>query len=109
MAPTKLTLRFAKEDQEFFADAILNPPVPSPALVAAFRRRAEILNRVADGVEDLLAGGTIPHDVAMDRITASLTDPNPRTVIATDENFDNLCCDAGVDPTTLDEDGTDTQ
>ena len=81
------TIRLPKEDQQFFAETILNPPTPSPALVAAFRRRSELLNKVANGVEDMLEGRTIP--------------------IKTGEDFDGLCRDMGVDPTTLDEDGSD--
>lgn len=105
----ELKLRLSKEDQEAFAEAILNPPVPSPALVAAFRRRAEILNKVANGVEDMLEGRVTLHDVAMEKISASLNDAEPGTVIETDEDFDNLCRDMGIDPATLDEDGTDPQ
>ena len=107
MEPTDLKLRFSKEDQEFFAQAILNPAAPVPALVAAFRRRAEILNKVASGVEDMLDGRVTPHDVAMEKISASLNDADPGTVIETDEDFDNLCRDMGVDPNGLDEDGID--
>ena len=107
MEQTDLKLRFSKEDQEFFAQAILNPSAPSPALVAAFRRRAEILNKVANGVEDMLDGRVTPHDVATEKISASLNDAESRTVVKTDEDFDNLCRDAGVDPNGLDEDEID--
>ena len=107
MGQTGRVIRMTKEDQEAFAGAIFNPPPPSPALVAAFRRRAEILNKVANGVEDMQAGRVTPHDVAMEKISASLNDAEPRTVVKTDEDFDNLCRDMGVDPNGLDEDGID--
>lgn len=35
-------IRLSVEDQRLIADAILNPPEPSPALIRAFERRREL-------------------------------------------------------------------
>jgi uncharacterized protein (DUF1778 family) len=35
-------LRLSVEDQRIIAEAILNPPEPSPALIRAFQRRREL-------------------------------------------------------------------
>jgi uncharacterized protein (DUF1778 family) len=35
-------LRLSVEDQRLIAEAILNPPEPSPALIRAFQRRREL-------------------------------------------------------------------
>ncbi len=45
-------IKMTKEDQEAFAKAVINPPEVSPALVKAFRKRAEILNKDADARKD---------------------------------------------------------
>ncbi len=74
------TLRMTKEDQEAFAEAILNPPVPNPILAAAMRRS---------------------HEATLD--------VEPRTVIDSDESFDQLCQDLGIDPMTLDQDEANAQ
>jgi uncharacterized protein (DUF1778 family) len=36
-------IRLSVEDQRAFADAILNPPAPTPALRRAFRRHRELI------------------------------------------------------------------
>ena len=36
-------LRLTRSDQQRFAEALLNPPVPSPALKRAFKRRASLV------------------------------------------------------------------
>ena len=96
-------IKMTKEDQEAFAKAIINPHEVSPALVKALRKRAEILNKVADGTEGLLEGRVVPHDVAMERITESLCDPSPRTTIRTDEDLRNLAMEMGIDPDSIDD------
>ena len=37
-------VRLSVEDQRAFAEAILNPPAPTPALRRAFRRHRELIN-----------------------------------------------------------------
>lgn len=37
-------IRLSLEDQRAFADAILNPPEPTPAFVRAFRRHRDMVN-----------------------------------------------------------------
>jgi uncharacterized protein (DUF1778 family) len=36
-------IRLSLEDQRAFAEAILNPPAPTPALKRAFRRRRDLI------------------------------------------------------------------
>jgi uncharacterized protein (DUF1778 family) len=38
-------IRLSLEDQRAFADAILNPPEPTPALRRAFRRHRELIQQ----------------------------------------------------------------
>jgi uncharacterized protein (DUF1778 family) len=37
-------IRLSAEDQRVFAEAILNPPEPTPAMRRAFRRRRELIH-----------------------------------------------------------------